>query len=124
MSGNRWLRKPVSETIFSQILSGKIPVDYLYEDEHAVAFHDIAPQAPVHFLVIPRKPLKSLHAASTSDTNLIGHLLQVCKEVAENAGLEAGGYRVVTNVGTDGGQSVEHLHFHVLGGRPLAWPPG
>jgi len=114
----------VSETIFSQILSGEIPVDYLYEDEHAVAFRDIAPQAPVHLLVIPRKPLKSLHAASADDTNLLGHLLQVCKEVAKRAGLEAGGYRVVTNVGTDGGQSVEHLHFHVLGGRALAWPPG
>lgn len=114
----------MSETIFSQILSGKIPVDYLYEDEHAVAFRDIAPQAPVHLLVIPRKPLKSLQAASISDTNLIGHLLQVCKEVAKKAGLEDGGYRVVTNVGADGGQSVEHLHFHVLGGRALAWPPG
>jgi len=114
----------VSETIFSKILSGEIPVDYFYEDEHAVAFRDIAPQAPVHLLVIPRKPLKSLGAASADDTNLIGHLLQVCKEVAKKAGLAADGYRVVTNVGTDGGQSVEHLHFHVLGGRAFAWPPG
>lgn len=114
----------MSETIFSKILSGEIPADFVYEDEHAVAFKDVAPQAPVHLLVIPRKPLQSLHAASNDHAELLGHLLRVCSKVAEDAGLAAGGYRVVTNVGTDGGQSVEHLHFHVLGGRALAWPPG
>ena len=114
----------MSETIFSKILSGEIPADIVYEDEHAVAFQDVAPQAPVHLLVIPRKPLQSLHTASNDHVELLGHLLRVCSKVAEAAGLSANGYRVVTNVGIDGGQSVEHLHFHVLGGRALAWPPG
>ena len=114
----------MSETIFAKILAGEIPADFVHEDEHAVAFRDVAPQAPVHLLVIPRKPLRSLHAATEEDAELLGHLLRVCSKVAEEAGLEAGGYRVVTNVGQDGGQSVEHLHFHVLGGRALAWPPG
>lgn len=112
------------KTIFSKILNGEIPADIVYEDEHAIAFKDVAPQAPVHLLVIPRKPLESLHAAAWEDAHMIGHLLRVCSKVAEDAGLTSGGYRVVTNVGEDGGQTVEHLHFHVLGGRALAWPPG
>lgn len=112
------------ETIFGKILAGEIPADFVYEDELAVAFRDVAPQAPVHILVIPRKPLVSLHSAEEGDAELLGHLLRVCSKVAEDAGLAASGYRVVTNVGKDGGQSVEHLHFHVLGGRALSWPPG
>lgn len=114
----------MNDTIFGRILAGEIPADFVHEDELAVAFHDVAPQAPVHILVIPRKPLASMHAAEPCDAELLGHLLQVCSKVAEDAGLPANGYRVVTNVGKDGGQSVEHLHFHVLGGRALAWPPG
>ena len=114
----------MSDTVFSRILAGEIPTEFVYEDEHAVAFRDVNPQAPVHLLVIPRKPLTSLHAADDAEAALLGHLLRVCSKVAEEAGLAADGYRVVTNVGSDGGQSVEHLHFHVLGGRALAWPPG
>ena len=112
------------DTIFARILAGEIPADFVHQDEHAVAFRDVAPQAPVHLLVIPRKPLTSLAAAADEDAALLSHLLAVCRKVAAEAGLQDGGYRVVTNVGADGGQSVEHLHFHVLGGRPLGWPPG
>ena len=114
----------MGDTIFGRILAGEIPAELVYEDDLAIAFHDVAPQAPVHILVIPRKPLTSLHAAEQGDAELLGHLLRVCSKVAEDAGLAADGYRVVTNVGADGGQTVEHLHFHVLGGRALAWPPG
>ena len=114
----------MSETVFGKILAGEIPAEFVHEDEHAVAFADISPQAPVHVLVIPRKPLRSLDAAAEEDGELLGHLLGVCRKVAQDAGLSEGGYRVVTNVGGDGGQSVEHLHFHVLGGRAMTWPPG
>lgn len=114
----------MTDTIFGRILSGEIPADIVHEDEHVVAFRDVAPQAPVHVLVIPRKPLRSIAEAATEDAPLLGHLLGVCRKVAADSGLETGGYRVVTNVGEDGGQSVDHLHFHVLGGRPMSWPPG
>lgn len=111
-------------TIFAKILAGEIPATFVYEDDHAVAFADVSPQAPVHLLVIPRKPLKSLHDAIAEDTKLLGHLMQVCRQVAAEAGLSESGYRIVTNIGEQGGQSVEHLHFHVLGGRDMTWPPG
>ncbi len=114
----------MTDTIFGKILCGEIPADFVYEDEHAVAFADIDPKAPVHLLVIPREPLPSLKDAVQEDCALLGHLLHVCKVVAEEAGLDEGGYRVVTNIGEDGGQSVAHLHFHVLGGRTMQWPPG
>jgi len=111
-------------TIFAKILAGEIPADIVYQDEQAIAFKDANPQAPVHLLVIPRKALRSVHAAVAEDTRLLGHLLQVCRQVAAEAGLAEDGYRVVANIGPDGGQSVDHLHFHVLGGRKMTWPPG
>ncbi len=111
-------------TIFAKILAGEIPAEFVYEDELAVAFPDVAPQAPFHVLVIPRKPLTSVAAAEQDDTALLGHLLRVAAAVAAEAGLDEDGYRVVTNVGADGGQTVEHLHLHVLGGRAMKWPPG
>jgi histidine triad (HIT) family protein len=113
----------MTDTIFARIVAGEIPADIVYEDEVALAFRDVAPQAPVHLLVIPRHPITSLAAASADDAQVLGHLLDVCRIVAEREGL-AEGYRVVTNVGASGGQTVEHLHFHVLGGRQLHWPPG
>ncbi len=113
----------MSETIFTKIINKEIPADIVYEDESAIAFNDISPQAPVHILVIPKKPIASLSVSSPEDKELLGHLLLVAKQVAEEAGLE-NGYRVVTNNGIEAGQSVEHIHFHVLGGRPLKWPPG
>ena len=113
-----------NDTVFGMILRGEIPADIVYEDELAVAFRDIAPQAPVHVLVIPRRHVRSLAHAAADDQALVGHLLYVCAAVAEQEGVAESGYRVVTNIGEDGGQSVDHLHFHVLGGRRLSWPPG
>lgn len=112
------------ETIFGRILKGEIPAQFVHQDDLCVAFHDAAPKAPVHLLVIPRKPIASLAAIAVKDRALVGHLLWVCRKVAAEAGLEPGGYRVVSNVGGDGGQTVAHLHFHVLGGRRMNWPPG
>lgn len=114
----------MKETIFSKIINKEVPAEIIYEDDLAIAFKDVNPKAPAHLLVIPKKVVSSLSAAQGSDTNLLGHCLQVCKKVAEQVGIEEGGYRVVTNIGEDGGQSVFHLHFHVLGGRSLQWPPG
>jgi histidine triad (HIT) family protein len=114
----------MSETIFSKIIRKEIPAKILYEDELALAFHDIHPQAPSHFLVIPKKPIRSLADAQTEDLHVLGHLQMVIAKLAQEQGLDTTGYRVVTNIGSDGGQSVPHLHYHVLGGRPLDWPPG
>jgi histidine triad (HIT) family protein len=111
-------------TIFKKIIEGEIPADIVYEDDRCVAFRDVNPQAPTHILVVPREDLPSLADAKDSDAELLGHLLLVCSKVAHQQGLQENGYRVVTNVGDDGGQSVYHIHFHVLGGRPMRWPPG
>ncbi len=113
----------MSETIFSKIIRREIPADIVYEDDLALAFKDITPQAPVHILVIPKKPIPQLSAAESEDHALMGHLLLTAKRVAEQAGLE-NGYRLVINNGTDGGQTVSHLHLHILGGRHMQWPPG
>lgn len=111
-------------TIFQKIIDRQIPADIVYEDERALAFRDIHPQAPVHVLVIPKKPITRLSASTPDDDALLGHLLAVARKVAVQEGIAASGYRVVTNDGAHGGQSVDHLHLHVLGGRPLSWPPG
>ncbi len=115
---------PHNDTVFGMILRGEIPADLVYEDDLAIAFRDVAPQAEVHVLVIPRRHIRSLAHAAESDHALLGHLLNVCAAVAAQEGVAESGYRVVTNVGGDGGQSVDHLHFHVLGGRRMGWPPG
>lgn len=112
-----------TETIFSKIIRKEIPANIVYEDDLALAFKDINPQAPVHILVIPKKPLPSVADATPDDQALLGHLLLVAKQVAQEAGL-TNGYRLVMNTGVDGGQTVYHLHIHILGGRGLAWPPG
>lgn len=114
----------MADTVFGKILRGEIPADFVHQDDRCVAFRDVAPKAPVHLLVIPREPIRNVAAMDEEQRELIGHLLWVCRKVAEEAGLAGDGYRVVTNVGADGGQSVDHLHFHVLGGRRLGWPPG
>jgi histidine triad (HIT) family protein len=111
-------------TIFKRIIDREIPADVVFEDDLCVAFRDIAPQAPTHVLVIPKKEFPSLSAIGEDDAALIGHLLVVIRDLAGRLGLAESGYRVVLNNGRDGGQSVDHLHFHLLGGRPLAWPPG
>ncbi|WP_392534057.1 histidine triad nucleotide-binding protein [Nostoc sp. C117] len=112
-----------TETIFSKVIRREIPADIVYEDDLALAFKDIHPQAPVHILVIPKKPIATLAHAESQDSALLGHLLLTAKHVAESAGLK-NGYRVVINTGDDGGQTVYHLHLHILGGRQLDWPPG
>ena len=112
----------MSETIFSKIIKREIPASILYEDELAIAFRDVNPQAPVHFLVIPKKPIVSLSEAGTEDQALLGHLLLVASKVATQEGLTS--FRLVTNNGAEAGQTVFHLHIHVLGDRPFSWPPG
>ncbi|NEP06096.1 MAG: histidine triad nucleotide-binding protein [Okeania sp. SIO2G4] len=111
------------DTLFSKIIRREIPADIVYEDDMALAFKDINPQAPVHILVIPKKPIPKLADASPEDHSLMGHLLLTAKRVAEQAGLE-NGYRVVINNGAEAGQTVFHLHLHILGGRQMQWPPG
>ncbi|MEB3147355.1 MAG: histidine triad nucleotide-binding protein [Cylindrospermopsis raciborskii 1523720] len=112
-----------SETIFSKIIRKEIPAEIVYEDDLTLAFKDINPQAPVHILVIPKKPIPTLADAESHDHALMGHLLLTVKRVAERAGLN-NGYRVVINSGEDGGQTVNHLHLHIFGGRQMNWPPG
>jgi histidine triad (HIT) family protein len=112
-----------TDTIFGKIIRREIPADIVYEDDLVLAFKDVQPQAPVHILVIPKKPIVKLSDAEESDRDLLGHLLLTAKRVAEDAGL-TNGYRVVINTDSDGGQSVYHLHLHILGGRQMAWPPG
>lgn len=111
-------------TIFKKIIDGEVPADIVYQDERCVAFRDIDPQAPTHILVVPKKPIPSLRDADPADHRLLGHLLMKAAEVARSEGLDENGYRVVINVGRDGGQAVDHLHLHVLGGRSMQWPPG
>ena len=112
-----------AKNIFQKIIDREIPAKIAYEDDVCLAFHDIAPQAPTHVLVIPKKAIASLAAAGDGDVQLLGHLLRVTRDLARQLGL-ADGYRVVANTGRDGGQRVDHLHFQLLGGRELGWPPG
>ncbi|XP_013400295.1 histidine triad nucleotide-binding protein 1 [Lingula anatina] len=111
------------DTIFGKITRGEIPCKFIHEDDKCVAFHDLSPQAPIHFLVIPRKPLSQLSKAEDGDKEMLGHLLLVAKQVAKELGLEKG-FRLVVNDGAEGAQSVYHLHIHVMGGRQMGWPPG
>ena len=110
-------------TIFQKIIDRQIPADIVYEDADCLAFRDNNPQAPTHVLIIPRKPIPSLAQAGPEDQALLGHLLLVARKLATDLKLDHG-YRTVMNCGRDGGQSVDHLHIHLLGGRPLTWPPG
>ena len=110
--------------IFCQVVAGKISADIIYNDERALAFRDINPQAPVHALVIPREHMDSLDDAAGRDEATLGHLLRVAARVANAEGLSQKGYRTVINTGAGAGQSVFHLHLHIIGGRPLGWPPG
>ena len=110
--------------IFCRIVAGNIPATNIYEDDHCIAFSDLNPQAPVHALVIPREHIASLNEASANNEAMLGHLLHVAARVASEQGVSKSGYRTVINTNSDGGQSVFHLHVHVLGGRGLSWPPG
>ncbi len=112
-----------TETIFSKIIKREIPAKIAYEDDLALAFHDVNPQAPVHILVIPKQPIPMLSQAAAADQLLLGHLLLVAAKITKDLGLE-NGYRLVINNGSGAGQTVFHLHLHILGGRSLQWPPG
>ena len=114
----------MAECLFCQIVEGTIPSKKLYEDEQVIAFDDINPQAPVHMLVIPKRHVMSLGDTQDSDNTLLGQLMIVCAKMARARCLEEKGYRVVTNIGRNAGQTVFHLHLHVLGGRSFTWPPG
>ena len=112
------------ETIFSKIIKKEIPADIVYEDELCLAFRDIAPQAPTHILLIPKKTIAQLHHSSPEDKDLLGHLLLKVSEIAKQEGLAESGFRTVINDGANANQTVFHLHLHILGGRGLTWPPG
>ena len=114
----------MSKTLFEKITAREIPAEILYEDNFVLAIRDIHPQAPTHALIFPKRPLPRLAEATPEDHKLLGHLLLKAAEVAARLGLEKSGYRLVINNGADGGETVPHLHCHILGGRHLAWPPG
>ena len=114
----------MADTIFGKIITREIPAEIVYEDDDVLAFRDVAAQAPTHILIVPKKPLASLLDAAESDAPLMGKLLLASVHVARTLGIAEDGFRVVINVGKDGGQTVNHLHLHLLGGRHLTWPPG
>lgn len=110
--------------IFCKIIKGEIPCSKVYEDDKVLAFNDINPEAPVHFLVITKKHLESIIDFQNEDYLLINHIIEVISKLAKDMGIDEKGFRIVNNIGKDGGQTVPHVHFHVLGGRHLQWPPG
>lgn len=111
-------------SIFTKIINREIPADIIHEDDVCVAFRDIHPQAPVHIVITPKKEIRSLADIETADKEILGHLLAVASEIAKKMRIDKSGYRVVINTNDDGGQTVFHIHFHLLGGRALSWPPG
>jgi len=111
-------------TLFEKIIAGEIPADIVYEDEHCIAFKDINPQAPTHLLVVPRKPIVNVAEAGDEDAELLGHVLLAARNVAEQVGVAESGYRLCLNNGSGAGQTVFHLHCHLLAGREMRWPPG
>ena len=111
-------------TLFEKIIARQIPAQIVYEDALVLAFHDINPQAPTHVLLVPKKPIARIGEATVEDQSLLGHLLLKAAEVGALLGLQDGGYRLVLNNGKNGGESVPHLHCHILGGRQMQWPPG
>ncbi len=111
-------------TLFEKLIARQIPSEVVYEDDQVFAFRDIHPQAPTHILVVPKRPIPRIGEAKPEDAPLLGHLLVKAAEVAKSVGLSESGFRLVINNGRDGGESVPHLHCHILGGRPLSWPPG
>jgi histidine triad (HIT) family protein len=111
-------------TLFEKIIAREIPADIVYEDDLVLAFNDINPQAPTHVLVIPKKPIPRIAEAEPEDHQVLGHLLLKAREISADLGLQENGFRLVINNGKDGGESVPHLHLHILGGRAMEWPPG
>ena len=113
----------MEDCLFCSIVSGGIPAKKVYEDEQAIAFYDIDPKAPVHVLIVPKKHITSIAAVSGEDFGIVAHLMEIAQQLAQEFKLDKG-FRLVINTGRDGGQTVDHLHVHLLGGRALGWPPG
>lgn len=114
----------MDDCIFCKIIKGEIPSEKVYEDDTVLCFKDISPGAPVHVLIIPKKHIDSINDITEEDTKLIAYIYLIAKKIAHELGIANKGYRIVTNCGKDGGQTVPHVHFHMLGGRNLKWPPG
>ena len=114
----------MSDCIFCKIASGEIPSEFLYEDDVCVAFRDIEPQAPFHVLIIPKEHIESALYIDDNNSSVVGHIFKVASMIAKKEGIDKNGFRLVNNCGQDGGQTVMHLHFHMLAGRSLQWPPG
>src|SRR5882762_9209142 len=114
----------MSKTLFEKIVAREIPAAIVYEDELVLAFRDVKPQAPIHVLIIPKKPIARIAEATSDDHKLLGHLLLKATEVAKSLGIDKTGFRLVINNGKDGGETVPHLHCHIMGGRHMTWPPG
>jgi histidine triad (HIT) family protein len=114
----------MEDCIFCKIIKGEIPCEKVYEDDIVLSFKDISPGAPSHILIIPKKHISSLNEVTDEDSKIIAHVFIVLKEIVKKLGIDETGYRIVSNCGEQGGQTVEHIHFHVLGGRTLQWPPG
>ncbi|MEK6265751.1 MAG: histidine triad nucleotide-binding protein [Clostridium sp.] len=114
----------MDDCIFCKIIKKQIPCELLYEDEGVIGFKDISPEAPVHIVIIPKVHISNLNSLSEDSANIIGHIFIVAKKIAIDLGISETGYRIVSNCGENGGQTVQHIHFHLLGGRRLKWPPG
>lgn len=114
----------MSDCLFCKIINGEIPSEKVYEDDKVYAFRDVNPQAPIHFLVVPKEHISSALELNDSNKDVVGHAFTVVSEIAKNMGFDKSGFRIVNNCGKDGGQTVGHLHFHVLAGRNIGWPPG
>ena len=114
----------MTETIFDKIISKEIPADIVYEDNNFLAFNDINPQAPIHILVIPKKRISSINDLELSDSNLVGEMVVIANKIAKEKKIDEDGYRLIFNCNENGGQTVYHIHLHLIGGRKLSWPPG
>ena len=114
----------MDDCIFCKIVKGEIPCDKVYEDDKVLAFNDVNPEAPIHILVIPKEHIESIMDLKDSDSHLLYNIMEVINHVSKEKGIDSKGFRIVNNIGKDGGQTVSHMHFHVLGGRALQWPPG
>ncbi len=112
------------DCIFCKIIKKQIPCELVYEDDKVIGFKDISPQAPIHIIIIPKEHISDLNCLNVEQAEIIGHIFIVAKEIAQTLGIAESGYRIVTNCGEQGGQTVQHIHFHLLGGRMLQWPPG
>jgi len=114
----------MSDTVFTKIIAREIPADIVYEDDDVIAFRDINPQAPVHVVIIPKRPIPTINDLTPADAELVGRLYLAAKQVATDLGIAESGYRTLINCNKDGGQDIFHIHMHLLGGREMGWPPG